>query len=219
MYVKCLKLGVVLYFALVSQGCERPADQNSKTNSARSAAFSIPQDGKLTEDQIKDYIVIREKVIQETKKQKLAKQNYLAEFREHPEYGDDFRYYDDIEKLAARSVNMSYEEYLWVKDTIISTQTSAMVRRYYELNKKIMRLLDKTLKRYKEINAKEQNRQERLKMDGYIREMKSEMANLRGKIPGADQQSAALEHNVALITKFKLKLNSVEDKASQPFSR
>ncbi|MGD8569058.1 MAG: hypothetical protein PVJ39_13300 [Gammaproteobacteria bacterium] len=213
-----LRLSVVLLFTIVFYGCSRPADQNDGTNVTGGSTFTIPQDGKLTEKQVKYYIAIRKKVIQETKKQKLAKQNYLAEFREHPEYGNEFRYYDEIEKSAARSFDMSYEEYLWVKDTIISAQTTVMVRRYYELNNKIMHLLDKTLKRYDEINAKEQDRQERLKMDGYVKEMKSEMADLRGKIPDPDQQPKALEHNVALIAKYKKELDSLEDQLTRKYS-
>lgn len=208
---KVLRLSIVLCFASVFHGCSRPADQNDGTNETGGPAFTIPQNGRLTEEQVKIYLAIREKVIRETKKQKQEKQNYLAEFREHPQYGNAFRYYDDIEKSAARSFNMSYEEYLWIKDTVISAQTSAMVRRYYELNNKIMHLLDKTLKRYHEINAEEQDRQERLKMDGYIKEMKSEMARLRDKMPDPDQQSKALDHNVALVVKYKNELDSIEE--------
>ncbi|MGD8884974.1 MAG: hypothetical protein PVF34_05095 [Gammaproteobacteria bacterium] len=206
---------ILVVIVTVLLGCNKELETGKGQGTEVKKTFRAPQDGKLTEQQVADYIVIREKVIREVKAQNQAKKNYLAEHRKEPGVGAGFRYFDQIEKSAAQAQGMSYEEFIWVKDTVITTQTTTLVQRYYELNHKIMSLLDKTLNRYEEITAENPSSPEQKKMDGYVDEMKQEMADLRGKIPELDNHPEALAHNIEVVAKFKKELDVLRDQASR----
>ena len=212
------RLVIVLFLAIALYGCERDDQKDQDATSVSKPIFHIPNDGKLAEKQVADYIAIRQIIIHEVKAQKLARQNYLAEYREDPAAGTEFPYFDDIEKSAANAHNMSYDEFLWIKDTVISTQTIIMVQHYYDLNKKIMLLLDKTLNRYNEINAESADSPEQQQMDSYVEEMKAEIARLGGKIPDSKEQSEALAHNILVVSKFKKELENLEQQALRPIT-
>ena len=150
--------------------------------------------------------------------QKSSEKKALIKSAEHSTPSAVVRYFDEIEKQVAQSHDMSYDEFLWIKDTVISTQTTMLVQEYYDLNNKIMTLLDKTLSRYEEINADISSRQEQLLMNVYVKEMKQEMINLREKIPDQRNRSEALQHNISIISKFKKELESLEQQALHNFA-
>ncbi|WP_455212769.1 hypothetical protein [Kaarinaea lacus] len=206
--------------ALIFIGCDNNDSSNNHAKNSTLAPFQKPADGKLTEQHVADYIVIRQKIITDVKAQKLAKQMTMSEYEavRNPDKDTDikFRHFDEIEKAAAASFKKSYEEFLWIKDSIITAQTKMLVRRYYELNNKIMSLLDQTLTRYKEINAEESQQQEQQIMNGYVAEIKQELTNLRDKTTDADDGSEALEHNIIIVTKFKKELDTLQQQALQP---
>jgi len=218
MFASQLSLAVTLFVAIALYGCERGSELNKDSISFSESIFQRPADGKLTEKQVADYIVIRQNIIRDVIAQKLAKKKTLPELKEDSAFSSKFRHFDEIERTVANSFNMSYEEFLWIKDTVISTQTTMLVQHYYDLNRRIMTLLDKTLTRYKEINAEKLEQQEQLKMNGYVEEMKQEMANLRGKISGPNERSDSLGHNIIIVSKFKKELESLEQQVLQPFN-
>lgn len=205
----CLCVVVTLY------GCEPDTVSGKSANFSPEINFQIPADGRLTEKQITDYIIIRQSIIRDVRAQKLAKQQTLAELAEDSSESPDDRYFDDIEKRAALTHNMSYDEFVWVKDTIISTHTKLLVQHYYDLNNKIMTLLDKTLIRYEELNSVKPDHQEQKKMQGYVAEMKQEMAKLNEKISDVKDRPQALQHNMALVAKFQDELEALEQQVLQ----
>ena len=210
-----IQIIVVFVAAIVMSGCEGYPDldkNDSKSN------FQSPKDGKLSKEQVARYIAIREKIIREVNVQKSSEKKALIKSAEHSTPSAVVRYFDEIEKQVAQSHDMSYDEFLWIKDTVISTQTTMLVQEYYDLNSKIMTLLDKTLSRYEEINADISSRQEQLLMNVYVKEMKQEMINLREKIPDQRNRSEALQHNISIISKFKKELESLEQQALHNFA-
>lgn len=219
MHIIAFSLRAVVAFSTLSilSACNGDDYSGGATNATSDKlslqAFHIPQNGKLAERQVVDYIAIRKNIIRDVKTKKQARQNYLAQHRKDPPSGPDFPTYDEIEKSAANASGMSYEEYLWIKDTVISTQTTILVRHYYDLNNQIITLLDKTLTHYKENNTKELEQQERNKMQGYVREMKEEMAALRGNLSDAVETPQAQQHNIAIITKYKKDLDDLQQQA------
>jgi len=208
----------ILAMVLVLSGCDGVNNNNETANTDSSPLFQQPLDGKLTEQQVADYIVIRQKIIRDVRTQKLAKQLTMAEFKENSNPYPDYLHFDEIEKSAAESFNMSYDEFLWVKDRVISAQTQQLVQRYYDLNGKIVTLLDQTLERYKEINAEKLEHQEQQLMNAYMAEIKQEMSNLRAKTTNPKERPVALEYNIALVTKFKKELELLEQQALQGFN-
>ena len=204
----CLALVFIIPIALC--GCENDAKYNKELNTSSKPTFRPPLDGKLTEKQVTDYIVIRQRIIRDVETQKSAKKIAQAETKEDLFPDPNFRYFDEIEKSVANSFNMSYDEFLWIKDTVISTRTTLLVQRYYSLNHKIMTLLDETLVRFKEINNEKLEQHEQFKMDGYVDEMKQEMTNLREKMIKPTERSGALEHNSILVSKFIKELEFLE---------
>ena len=208
----------ILSVALILSGCDGINNNNETANTNSLPLFQQPIDGKLTEQQVADYIVIRQKIIRDVRNQKLAKQMTMAEFKEDSDSYPDYRHFDEIEQSAAESFNMSYEEFLWIKDKVISAQTQQLVQRYYDLNGKIVTLLDKTLERYKEINAEKLVHQEQQLMNAYVAEIKQEMSNLRAKTTNPKERPVALEYNIALVTKFKKELELLDQQALQGFN-
>jgi hypothetical protein len=218
MSVSPLPLAITLMVVMVFLGCDRDHhyDKNEKTSSIRS--FQRPADGKLTEQQVSDYILIRQKIITVIKAQKLAKKMTMTEYKQGKSSDFDFRHFDEIELTAANSINMSYEEFLWIKDKVITAQTQLLVQRYYDLNNRIIELLDQTLTRYKEINSEELEQQEQQTMNGYVAEMEQEITNLRAKITDPNERSAALKHNIILVSKFNNELEALQQRALQSFT-
>ena len=208
-----LRMTITLIAMVVLSGCGRDAEHNKDSISFSKPTFQIPTDGKLSEKQIADYIIIRESVIREVNAQKSATEMTLAELKENSVANPSFRYFDEIEKTGANSAGMSYNEYLWIKDTIISTQTTMLVQNYYDLNNRIVTLLDKTLTRYKEISSEKLDPQEQIKMHGYVDEMKQEMKNLRGKISDPNEKSEALKYNITIVSRFQKELETLEQQA------
>ena len=196
-------------------GCDRVDDYKNNVKDPVLKSFQRPANGKLTEQQVADYIVIRQKVIADVKAQKLAKQMTMSEYKPDKSSAMDLLHFDEIEMAAANSFNMSYDEFQWIKDTVITTQTKMLVQRYYDLNHKIMTLLDQTLARYKEINTEELEQQEQQIMNGYVAEMKREMTSLRDKITESNERPEALEHNIVIITKFQKELELLQQQVSQ----
>lgn len=210
-----VRITVVFIVVIILYGCERDAEPGNDVGTNAKSTYQEPADGKLTEKQVVDYIVIRKKIIRDVNAQKIAAKTTLEESSQKSTTSSDVRYFDEIERQVAHSYSMSYDEFLWIKDTVISTQTTLLVQQYYDLNNRIMTLLDKTLTRYKEINANNNDQQEQRIMDGYVEEMKRDMASLREIMPGSNGRVEALGHNVVIISKFKNELESLEQQAIQ----
>ena len=203
---------ILVMLVLVLGGCDRDDDHLNNANNplnTLSRSFQRPEDGKLSEQQVAKYIVIRKKIIADVKTQKLAQKTANGKNEPNESTSIDLRHFDEIEIAAAKSFDMSYAEFQWVKDAVIDTQTQMLVQKYYQLNHRILTLLDETVTRYKEINSKEPEQQERQIMNGYVAEIKQEITNLRGKIAGSDESSEALAHNIVVMTKFKKELGSL----------
>lgn len=207
---------ILLIASLTLLGCDTHTEhQNNSINNSINivnAEFDRPADGKLSEKQVEDYIRIRRKIISDVQLQKRAKTMTLAEQLEHSPVNTEPRYFDEIEEAAAQSFKMSYEEFLWIKDVVITTQTSLLVQQYYDLNIKIMVLLDKTLNRFEELKANDTGQQEQKIMDGYVNEMKQEMTNLQYKMADPKKRTETEQHNVKIISKFQEELETLEEK-------
>jgi hypothetical protein len=205
-----VRLAITFIIGIVVAGCEYDIEHVKDSNVASEKKYQSPIDGKLTEKQVADYIVIRKLIIAKVSTQNLAKKIVLQKNNNDSAVRSNFLYFDEIERMIATSFNMSYDEYLWIKDTVISTQTTVLVQHYYDLNNRIMTLLDKTLSRFKEINTEQLNHNEQIKMDGYVEEMKQELNNLRGKTTSESERPDALAHNIIIISKYKNELELIE---------
>ncbi|WP_455201382.1 hypothetical protein [Kaarinaea lacus] len=209
---------VAVIMTVVLYGCDKDIKTGKDAITFYDSSFQSPVDGKLSEEQVADYIVIRQKILRQVNAQKLAKKTTSEEIPEISPISSNNRYFDQIERQVAHSKNMSYDEFQWIKDTVISTQTTLVVQQYYDLNNRIMTLLDKTLVRYKEINSENTDQQEQLVMAGHVEEMKQEIANLRGKLSDQRERSPALEHNMMIVSRFKKEFESLEQQAIQTLS-
>lgn len=181
-------------------------DDNENDLASSNLKFVIPEDGRLSEKQLLDYITIRQKINNRLKlreKQKL-KSLVSKETNNHRE----LPYFDEIEKSVAQENGLSYAEYIWIKDTVISTRTSVWLEQYYELNNKIVSLLDQTLNRYKDTGVPALNEIEQKKMNVYVGEMKGELSDLQHKLSD-DSSTKISQHNRDLITKYISELESL----------
>jgi hypothetical protein len=208
-------LTIALVATLTIWGCDHNGDEHTDSNTLTIPSFQKPADGRLTEQQVADYIVIRQKIISDVRAQKSTQNKAMVESKEVVSSGFGNRHFDEIERAAANAHNMSYDEFLWIKDNVITLQTHLLVQRYYELNSRIMTLLDQTLTRYKETNTQKLGQQEQQVVNGYVAEMKQEMADLRGKITDSNEKLPALEHNIILINQFKNELEELQQEALQ----
>ena len=134
----------------------------------------------------------------------------LIEGEENNATGNERLYFDEMEKTAANASGMSYEEYLWIKDTVITTQTKLWLKQYYEANNKIVNLLDRTLTQHKPATQDSKDKDEQELMDAYVQEMKRELAGLQARINRQDKYSDSFNHNSAIIIKFAQALDAVE---------
>ena len=62
-------------------------------------------------------------------------------------------------------------------------------------------------------------KQEQKIMDGYVKEMKEQIIDLRGKIPVSDEGAESLEHNIKVISKYKAELESLDKRSIQPLEQ
>lgn len=197
---------LVIFIVVVLFGCENNFEATQRVNPVIN--FVVPEDGKLVKKQVTDYISIRKQVVSEANARKKttnqSKEDEGVTIKNSPE----FRYFDEIEKAVANKHGMSYREYLWIKDTIITTQTRMWLQHYYEANNKIVNLLDSTLTRYRHI-SKDDDKQEQQKMAGYVTEMRKELTTLKEKIPQQETETEAHAHNARLITRYKSELDAL----------
>lgn len=200
----------VLVFITVVSLCSCENKSEVQQASKPISTFSIPEDGKLATKQVEDYIAIRHQVVRQVNARNKAEMITLIEGEVDEESRDRYRYFDEIEKEEANKSGMSYKEYLWIKDTIISTQTTLWLQQYYEANNKIVSLLDKTLTRYKQTSDDKLDKEEQKIMDTHVSEMKQELNNLRKKIQAHDIESEPYVHNSAIVATFKEALESLE---------
>jgi len=198
---------VLVLFTVILLGCDDDSSQQQPGKTVR--GFIIPVDGKLKEDQVLDYIAIRKKIIREANARYFVRQNSLSENDGGAENKNRPRYFDEIEQAVAEMNGMSYMEYLWIKDAIITAQTQLWLRQYYEANSRIVNLLDGTLSRYRELPS-DTDKQEQNKMKAYVIEMKQELKNLKEKIPQLDNESEAFIYNSAIVFKYKVELESLK---------
>jgi len=172
--------------------------------------FSLPPDGRLTEEQVASYISIRHQINREVKARDKEDMIALLEGVENVEATTERRYFDEIEKAVANASGMSYDEYLWIKDTIIATRTSLWLQQYYEANNKIVNLLDKTLTGYKQAAGDKKDSEEQKLMEAHVKEMKQELSGLRDKINYQNKNSEAYTHNSGIISRYSQALESIE---------
>jgi len=213
---KVTKIGnnVLILFTVVMLCSCNGDNQSTEGNSKNSVlAFNPPLDGKLSEQQIKKYLHIK-KLLNHQFNRQLGKANGItaetpANSAQTSAQTDQRRYYDELEKDAALSVEMNVKEYYWVKDTIINTQSIILLQRYYHLNQKIMHLLTETLSNYKN-QQKQQKTAEQQSMNIYVDEMKQELANLDGKVAELGSLSEAELFNIELVSRYQSQLASVE---------
>jgi len=187
-------------------GCDKDSDSSIAENSL--SQFVVPVDGKLQEKRVAQYITIRQQINREMKSRTGTGDDAAVSGNTEAEIMLNTRHFDDIEKAVAVRNGMSYSEYLWVKETLITTQTQMWLQRYYELNNKIVNLLDGTLSRYHE-TSDSNDKQERQKMDGYVEEMKQELSRLQERIPQHNKLSEAFLHNRDIVEKFKTDLDAL----------
>jgi hypothetical protein len=203
-----LRTILLLNILVILIGCENKSED--QLVSIPISKFSVPEDGKLIVKQVEEYIAIRHRVIRELNERNRREMITLIEGEVEEQSRDRYRYFDEIEKEEANKSGMSYKEYLWIKDTVISTQTTLWLQQYYEANNKIVSLLDKTLTRYKQTSDDKLNKEEQKIMDTHVNEMKQELNNLRKKIQVHDVESEAYAHNSAIVSTFKDALESLE---------
>ena len=195
---------ILLLFALLG-GCNNELDDHKPSGSAGS--FSIPSDGRLTDEQVLAYLAIQQKIKHRLKQREKKQLRKLISGT--PEIVRELPYYDEIEKSSAKEIGVSYSEYIWVKDTVIDTQTSMWLRRYYETNNKIIKLLGQTLNHYNENKASDLEQLERQKMNAYVKEMKKELNDLQKKLSLSNEEVAALEYNSAIVEKYRKDLEKL----------
>lgn len=176
------------------------------TSEFRANDFIAPHDGKLGEKQLLDYIAIRQRINKQLKKREQQKLDKLVS--DTRSLDRDTLYFDEIEKSAAQTIGMSYAEYLWIKDIVINMRTTLWLDRYYEINSKIVNLLDQTLTGYENKNVPKLEQQEQQKMEVYVDEMKNELSYLQNKLSNQNSQDA-LEHNRAIVEKYLKELQSL----------
>lgn len=196
----CLLLAVVV---LVS--CDSGEKDNNKFQANN---FTVPRDGKLSEKQLLNYIAIRQRINNQLKKrEKIMLENFVTDSNATKR---DTLYFDEIEKLVAEQMETSYAEYIWIKDTVITTRTSMWLKRYFEVNNKIASLLNQTLDRYNETSGSSLDKLEKQKMDNYVKEMKNELTNLQQKLELTEHEIEALSHNSAIIEKYQSEIESLD---------
>jgi hypothetical protein len=202
---------ICLAISLTNCDNDRVSDQNSPN--LPTGTSHIPEDGKLTQTQLTKYIAIRSQIINAVEQQRRSIRTKAVPPAADSVPGVDYRYFDEIEKQASLSLNMGYSEYLWIKDTVITTQSTIQVQKYYELNNRIIGLLDNTLNRYQETNTAKFDKQERQQMTDYVDEMKQEIVRLRGKMLSPDDMPEALKHNIAIVEKYGKQLEDLEQQS------
>ena len=170
--------------------------------------FIAPKDGKLSEKQLLDYIAIRQRISNQLKKREQQKLDQLVS--DNGISNREILYFDEIEKSVAEHAGMSYAEYSWIKDTVINTRTALWLERYYELNNKIVTLLDQTLIGYEEKKVPRLNHPEQKKMELYVDEMKDELSNLQDKLTN-DNLKDAFNHNRVVVEKYLKDLEALKD--------
>ncbi len=194
-------------------GCNN-TDDDGVTADAPQQRFQKPVDGELSESQLIQYIAIRQKIIHEVNAQKQAINMAATDSNPSKPHEPPLRHFDEIEQDVANSSNMSYEEFSWIKDTVIHARTQLLVSEYYRLNNRITALLDQALLRYQEINresnaaGKEQGEQQI--MDAYVEEMQQEIVRLRDKTTASELNTPALQHNMALVEKYQSQLDALQ---------
>ena len=190
-------------------GCSAD-NQASQVNSDNFVTeFHPPVDGKLSEQQLKNYIQIKKSISRQLAGQNAAMRQNPQSSQSVPASENKPLYYDRLEKAAANSVDMSIEEYNWIKDTVINTQSTILVRQYFQLNKKIVRLLDDTLTHYKTHQMPQQANTEQDSMNIYVDEMKQEISSLDEKVADMDSLSESERHNIELVTRYQSQLASL----------
>ena len=204
----CCKL-VAVFTVLSLCSCDSPKLSPQDDGENFEAKFYPPDDGTLSEQQLKNYIQIKKWINQQLAKKRSATQQNVKSSESVPGQDNTPIYYDRLEKVAAKSINMSVEEYNWIKNTVINTQSTILVRHYYQLNKKIMRLLNETLSRYKSHQLTQQANTEQNTMTVYVDEMKQELSRLDDKVANMASLSEAEQHNIELVSRFQSQLESV----------
>lgn len=195
----------LLFVVVLLTACDSSEKNNSEF---RSNVFVAPQDGKLNEKQLLDYIAIRQRINNQLKKREQQKLDQLMS--DGGVSSRETLYFDEIEKSVAESAGMSYEEYSWIKDIVINTRTALWLERYYELNNKIVTLLDQTLIGYEKNKVPELNHPEQKKMELYVDEMKNELSSLQDKLSN-DNLKDAFAHNRVIIEKYLDDLEALKD--------
>jgi hypothetical protein len=156
----------------------------------------------LTQQQVIDYIRIRESIINQVNRQKTIQSMSMAQRKETVGGDVKYRHFDKIEAAAALKFNMNYKEFAWVKEQIITAQTQKVLREYYRLNNEILIRLDQALNRFKDNNIDQMESNERRLMRAYVAEIKQQTAELRNQLPVASAGSDALDFNIELVSRF-----------------
>jgi len=202
---------LLVIFTVVSLGScgsnKHPSQDGAEISESE---FHPPIDGKLSEQQLKDYIQIKKWVNQQLAKQDTTTQQISKNAEAVGGQENTPLYFDRLEKVAAESINMSVEEYNWIKNTVINTQSTILVRQYYQLNKKIMRLLDETLSNYKSHQMTQQKNTEQDTMNVYVDEMKQEISSLDDKVADMGSLSETDQHNIEVVSRYQSQLASLE---------
>jgi len=169
---------------------------NDSTPKTTPKHFVPPDDNTLSEQQVLLYIEVKQR----------EKQLLVINENAPPAMS---RHYNHIETQAAQESNLGIEEYLWIKNNIINAGTQSMLNGYFELNNKIIALLEKTLARRMETRALTEDPAEVERIDIHINEIKQQLLDFKLTTEKYTNRTESVSSNLQLFEKYKTQLESV----------
>ncbi|WP_455208740.1 hypothetical protein [Kaarinaea lacus] len=206
-HIVIMLLMVITGFVLVACDIRNPEttatpNASSDDTTTVAASFIAPVDGQLTEQQLLQYLSVKQ-----SEKDLLS--NLPTKDQNKPLSSAVTRY-QDIERQAAQLNKLTLIEYEWIKNTVINSRIKHQFMEYFALNNQIIALLENTLQRHEATKATLKNPEEIAILDGHVTEVKEHIETLKSQIEKYTDLTESDRHNVELVKKFEPQLRALE---------
>jgi hypothetical protein len=196
---------VTLMHALSACDSEAPktsGDTSTNQNHGKSPPFVAPEDNRLTEHHVRQYLAV-----QNTEKELLISQqeNRLSDSAAEGEMR-----YQDIEQKAVQLNQLSLPEYEWIKNTVINSRIQQQFQEYFALNQQIIALLEGTLQRHETTKKDLKDPEEIAILDDHVSEIKGHIQTLKNQIEKYTNLSESEKHNIEMVKVFTAELEAIE---------
>ena len=189
--------------------------------------YEPPENGQLTEDQIKMYIAVkkREAELRKSEAEKVNKKIDKAEKADEESFSGMVQNLDAMQQMAgfltldiraAQELNYNTAEYDWVKNALIDAHSNSMMGNMQDMQTSMNQGFEESIAQWEKMRDETKDPQQRAMFEQLIQETRQEIERMKQEADAEKEaMTPATKYNVALYNKHKDEINLLENELNK----